>query len=185
MVRAMRAVKDLDQVIWLGNRVSFVFSLQSWLGESPEQKKTASTPAYMSVLMSCSFLSVPLFCLQELISWRGIVMALVVVCISSLQDSDALSLTNHCRPISLSSCLRRLLGVPPAPPHRLRWPPERPNLPNILLHTHHNLPALSSELWWINCSRVIRFWVWIERSPPLAILATMYHYSNRVLPLWS
>ncbi|CAG8259740.1 unnamed protein product [Penicillium salamii] len=36
------------------NRVSFVFSLQSWLGESPDQKKNASTPAYMSVLMSCS-----------------------------------------------------------------------------------------------------------------------------------
>ncbi|CAG8244464.1 unnamed protein product [Penicillium salamii] len=34
--------------------VSFVFSLQSWLGESPDQKKNASTPAYMSVLMSCS-----------------------------------------------------------------------------------------------------------------------------------
>ncbi|KAJ6032302.1 hypothetical protein N7540_003034 [Penicillium herquei] len=34
------------------NRVAFVFSLQGWLGESPEQKKTAATPAYMSVLMS-------------------------------------------------------------------------------------------------------------------------------------
>ncbi|KAJ5118618.1 hypothetical protein N7526_010255 [Penicillium atrosanguineum] len=34
--------------------VSFVFSLQSWLGESEDQKKTASTPAYMSVGMSCS-----------------------------------------------------------------------------------------------------------------------------------
>ncbi|GIC86560.1 eukaryotic translation initiation factor eIF-1 [Aspergillus udagawae] len=32
--------------------VSFVFSLQSWLGETPEQKKSAATPAYMSVLMS-------------------------------------------------------------------------------------------------------------------------------------
>ncbi|KUM66368.1 hypothetical protein ACN42_g693 [Penicillium freii] len=48
--------------------VSFVFSLQSWLGESPEQKKTASTPAYMSVLMS--------------------LMALVVVCPSTLQASE-------------------------------------------------------------------------------------------------
>lgn len=129
-------------LIWLGNRVSFVFSLQSWLGESPEQKKTASTPAYMSVLMSCSLLSVPLFCSAGLISWRDIVMALVVVCISNLQDSNALSLTNHCRPISLSSCLRRPLGVPPAPPHRLRWPLEHPNLLNILLHTHHNLHSL-------------------------------------------
>ncbi|EAW09217.1 uncharacterized protein ACLA_034200 [Aspergillus clavatus NRRL 1] len=32
--------------------VSLVFSLQSWLGETPDQKKSASTPAYMSVLMS-------------------------------------------------------------------------------------------------------------------------------------
>ncbi|KAE8151927.1 translation initiation factor SU [Aspergillus avenaceus] len=32
--------------------VSFVFSLQTWLGETPEQKRTASTPAYMSVFMS-------------------------------------------------------------------------------------------------------------------------------------
>ncbi|KAF5862687.1 translation INITIATION FACTOR [Aspergillus alliaceus] len=35
--------------------VSFVFSLQSWLGETPEQKRTASTPAYMSVFMSHPF----------------------------------------------------------------------------------------------------------------------------------
>ncbi|PYI02154.1 translation initiation factor SU [Aspergillus sclerotiicarbonarius CBS 121057] len=37
------------------NRVSFVFSLQSWLGETPDQKRTASTPGYMSVLMSYPF----------------------------------------------------------------------------------------------------------------------------------
>ncbi|KAF9888422.1 hypothetical protein FE257_008700 [Aspergillus nanangensis] len=41
--------------------VSFVFSLQSWLGESPEQKKNASTPAYMSVLMSLMALVVTYF----------------------------------------------------------------------------------------------------------------------------
>ncbi|KAL3454033.1 translation initiation factor SU [Aspergillus insuetus] len=35
--------------------VAFVFSLQSWLGETAEQKKTATTPAYMSVLMSYPF----------------------------------------------------------------------------------------------------------------------------------
>ncbi|PKY07778.1 hypothetical protein P168DRAFT_313924 [Aspergillus campestris IBT 28561] len=28
--------------------VSFVFALQSWLGETPDQKETASTPGYMS-----------------------------------------------------------------------------------------------------------------------------------------
>ncbi|KAJ5335264.1 hypothetical protein N7541_005089 [Penicillium brevicompactum] len=41
--------------------VSFVFSLQSWLGESPDQKKNASTPAYMSVLMSLMALIVTYF----------------------------------------------------------------------------------------------------------------------------
>ncbi|KAJ5397139.1 hypothetical protein N7509_005252 [Penicillium cosmopolitanum] len=43
------------------NRVSFVFSLQSWLSESPEQKKNASTPAYMSVMMSLMALVVTYF----------------------------------------------------------------------------------------------------------------------------
>ncbi|KAJ0422108.1 hypothetical protein BJY00DRAFT_280916 [Aspergillus carlsbadensis] len=38
--------------------VAFVFSLQSWLGETAEQKKTATTPAYMSVLMSLMALAV-------------------------------------------------------------------------------------------------------------------------------
>ncbi|KAJ5233686.1 uncharacterized protein N7469_005452 [Penicillium citrinum] len=41
--------------------VSFVFSLQSWLAESPDQKKNASTPAYMSVLMSLMALVVTYF----------------------------------------------------------------------------------------------------------------------------
>ncbi|KAL4885016.1 translation initiation factor SUI1 [Aspergillus karnatakaensis] len=39
-------------------RVAFVFSLQSWLGETAEQKKTATTPAYMSVGMSLMALAV-------------------------------------------------------------------------------------------------------------------------------
>lgn len=41
--------------------VSFVFSLQSWLGETPEQKRSAATPAYMSVLMSLMALVVTYF----------------------------------------------------------------------------------------------------------------------------
>ncbi|OJK00691.1 hypothetical protein ASPACDRAFT_42182 [Aspergillus aculeatus ATCC 16872] len=41
--------------------VSFVFSLQSWLGETPDQKRNASTPAYMSVLMSLMALVVTYF----------------------------------------------------------------------------------------------------------------------------
>lgn len=35
-------------------------SLQSWLGESEEQKKNAATPAYMSVFMSCMFPFAPM-----------------------------------------------------------------------------------------------------------------------------
>lgn len=33
-------------------RVSVVFSVQSWLAETPEQKKTTTTPAYFSVGMA-------------------------------------------------------------------------------------------------------------------------------------
>ncbi|OJJ34221.1 hypothetical protein ASPWEDRAFT_42154 [Aspergillus wentii DTO 134E9] len=33
--------------------VAFVLSLQGWLSETPAQKRNASTPGYMSVLMSC------------------------------------------------------------------------------------------------------------------------------------
>jgi len=42
------------------HRVSFVFSLQNWLGETEDQKSSSSTPAYMSVFMSCA-LSTPAF----------------------------------------------------------------------------------------------------------------------------
>ncbi|KAL4740199.1 translation initiation factor SUI1 [Aspergillus similis] len=45
-------------------RVAMVFSLQSWLGETEEQRKNATTPAYMSVGMSLMALAVtylPLF----------------------------------------------------------------------------------------------------------------------------
>ncbi|OJJ00654.1 hypothetical protein ASPVEDRAFT_27367 [Aspergillus versicolor CBS 583.65] len=50
--------------------VAFVFSLQTWLGETAEQKKNASTPAYLSVLMSVlalgvRFYSPPPLYLQE------------------------------------------------------------------------------------------------------------------------
>ncbi|KAJ5766518.1 uncharacterized protein N7511_004134 [Penicillium nucicola] len=41
--------------------VAFVFSLQTWLGESPDQKKNAATPAYMSVFMSLMALVVTYF----------------------------------------------------------------------------------------------------------------------------
>lgn len=97
----------------------------------------------MSVLMSCSFLSVPLV-FAGLILWRVIVMALVVVCFPNPLNCDAPSLTTPFRPISLSSCLRRLQGAPPVPPHRLRWPLERPILLDIHPHTYHNLHAVLS-----------------------------------------
>ncbi|KAL1998503.1 hypothetical protein VTN02DRAFT_6051 [Thermoascus thermophilus] len=48
--------------------VSLVFSFQSWLAETPEQRKTASTPAYMSIFMSSMALIVtylPLFLPQQ------------------------------------------------------------------------------------------------------------------------
>ncbi|KAL4805473.1 hypothetical protein BDV18DRAFT_19565 [Aspergillus unguis] len=38
--------------------VAMVFSLQSWLGETAAQKENATTPAYMSVLMSLMALGV-------------------------------------------------------------------------------------------------------------------------------
>ncbi|KAL1987768.1 hypothetical protein VTN96DRAFT_2608 [Rasamsonia emersonii] len=44
--------------------VSFIFALQNWLAETPEQKRTASTPGYMSVFMSLMAVAVtymPLF----------------------------------------------------------------------------------------------------------------------------
>lgn len=36
-------------------RVSVVISLQNWLAETPEEKKTSATPAYMNVFMSGTF----------------------------------------------------------------------------------------------------------------------------------
>jgi hypothetical protein len=33
-------------------RVAVVFAIQAWLAETPEQKKTSSTPAYFQVGMS-------------------------------------------------------------------------------------------------------------------------------------
>ncbi|OXV08110.1 hypothetical protein Egran_04126 [Elaphomyces granulatus] len=44
--------------------VSFVYALQTWLAETPEQRRTGSTPAYMTVFMSFMALIVtymPLF----------------------------------------------------------------------------------------------------------------------------
>ncbi|ODM18414.1 hypothetical protein SI65_06285 [Aspergillus cristatus] len=41
--------------------VSFVFSLQNWLGETEDQKSSSSTPAYMSVFMSFMALVVTYF----------------------------------------------------------------------------------------------------------------------------
>jgi hypothetical protein len=63
-------------------RVAVVFALQSWLAETPEQKKTTSTPAYFQVGMSgmCG-------CLHSYLSANHIsAMSLVVV-------SSALDLT--------------------------------------------------------------------------------------------
>jgi hypothetical protein len=39
------------------SRVAVVFAIQSWLAETSEQRKTAATPAYFSVGMSCELAS--------------------------------------------------------------------------------------------------------------------------------
>ena len=64
-----------------------VFSIQNWLGETPEQAKKAGTPAYLSVGMS--------------------LMAVMVVRFSSVEQlyPDVNSLTPY-RLIYLCSCLR-------------------------------------------------------------------------------
>lgn len=36
-------------------RVSMVFAIQQWLAETPESRKTAQTPGYFAVIMSCKF----------------------------------------------------------------------------------------------------------------------------------
>lgn len=38
-------------------RASLVFSLQTWLAETPEQTRSAGTPGYLSVGMACEFSS--------------------------------------------------------------------------------------------------------------------------------
>lgn len=35
------------------SRAAVVFALQTWLAETPEQRKNASTPSYYSVGMAC------------------------------------------------------------------------------------------------------------------------------------
>ena len=39
----------------MDNRTSLVFSLQTWLAETPEQQKNATTPGYLSVIMAGKF----------------------------------------------------------------------------------------------------------------------------------
>ena len=37
------------------SRASVVFALQNWLAETPEQKRTAGSPGYISIGMACTF----------------------------------------------------------------------------------------------------------------------------------
>ena len=39
-------------------RASVAFALQTWLAETPEQKRTASSPGYFGVGMACMFLPI-------------------------------------------------------------------------------------------------------------------------------
>lgn len=41
---------------FIARRASFVFSLQTWLAESPEQSQKSGTPGYLSVGMACTYL---------------------------------------------------------------------------------------------------------------------------------
>ncbi len=61
-------------------RAAVVFSLQNWLGESEETKKSNSTPGYFNVAMSCMAPLNPRarFRPQTNVNLRHLVMALVV-----------------------------------------------------------------------------------------------------------
>lgn len=62
-------------------RVSFVFSLQTWLAETPEQKRNATTPGYMSVFMSCEY---------SLVNWSWSIAGLIDSCADSSAYSDGI-----------------------------------------------------------------------------------------------
>ena len=90
---------------------SFVFSLQSWLGESAEAKSNTSTPGYFSVGMACKFLRLTL-CIPEgaLRFGQTLIMGVFQSWLSPL-------------PIYRSLCLPK--ARPPLPPPRdLRIRPE-------------------------------------------------------------
>ena len=42
---------DLDRLTM--SRASFVFAVQTWLAQTPEQAKKAGTPGYLSAAMAC------------------------------------------------------------------------------------------------------------------------------------
>ena len=46
-------VRTSSPVSHLLGRASVVFALQTWLAETPEQRRTTSTPGYFSVGMGC------------------------------------------------------------------------------------------------------------------------------------
>ncbi|KAN0072082.1 hypothetical protein V8E54_009811 [Elaphomyces granulatus] len=52
--------------------VSFVYALQTWLAETPEQRRTGSTPAYMTVFMSFMALIVVRFPVSEFSHSQGV-----------------------------------------------------------------------------------------------------------------
>lgn len=69
----------------MDNRTSLVFSLQTWLAETPEQKRDASTPGYLSVLMSGKYQrTIAATFYENTNSSSTIVMAVATVCPSSL-----------------------------------------------------------------------------------------------------
>lgn len=42
----------VSRPVLISHRVAVVFAIQSWLAESPEQKRTSTTPAYFQVGMA-------------------------------------------------------------------------------------------------------------------------------------
>lgn len=56
MVRLPSILSTLNAYLAVAlSRASVVFALQTWLAETPEQKRTSGTPGYFSVGMACMF----------------------------------------------------------------------------------------------------------------------------------
>jgi len=87
-------------------RVAVVFAIQSWLAESPEQKRTSSTPAYFQVGMS-----------GESLHLESVNSANYIKSCPSLLYAVFLPITLDRR---LTVCTELLFAAPPAPARQFR-----------------------------------------------------------------